>query len=67
MTARLTDLPAREDLPGLQAAHGLDVSLRSSFGSDLIVDFGVSFREDERRTGAEYNFDRVDFAKVLEE
>jgi len=33
----------------------------------LIVDFGVSFREDERRTGAEYNFEPVDFAKVLEE
>ena len=40
----------------------------SSFGSDFNFDFGVSFTEEQRRTGeAEYNFEPVDFAKVLDE
>jgi predicted dithiol-disulfide oxidoreductase (DUF899 family) len=40
----------------------------SSFGSDFNFDFGVSFTEEQRRDNdAEYNFERVDFAKVLED
>jgi predicted dithiol-disulfide oxidoreductase (DUF899 family) len=39
----------------------------SSFDSDFNFDFGVSFTEEQRQHGAEYNFERVDFAKVLED
>jgi predicted dithiol-disulfide oxidoreductase (DUF899 family) len=39
----------------------------SSYGSDFNFDFAVSFTEQQRREGAEYNFEPVDFSKVVEE
>jgi predicted dithiol-disulfide oxidoreductase (DUF899 family) len=39
----------------------------SSFGSDFNFDFGVSFTEEQRRNGAEYNFQKVDFEQVREQ
>jgi predicted dithiol-disulfide oxidoreductase (DUF899 family) len=39
----------------------------SSFGSDFNFDFHVSFTEEQRQGGAEYNFEPVDFDKVVAE
>jgi predicted dithiol-disulfide oxidoreductase (DUF899 family) len=39
----------------------------STFNSDFGYDFAVSFTDEQREQGAEYNFEPVDFAKVLED
>ena len=39
----------------------------SSFESDFNFDFGVSFTEKDKQDGAEYNFEPIDFDKVVEE
>jgi predicted dithiol-disulfide oxidoreductase (DUF899 family) len=39
----------------------------SSFRNDFNFDFGVSFEDDQRDDGAEYNFERVDFDQVIEQ
>lgn len=39
----------------------------SSFGSDFNYDFHVSFTDEQRNEGAEYNFEPVDFDKVIAE
>ncbi len=39
----------------------------SSYGSDFNFDFDVSFTEAQKQDGAEYNFEPVDFEKVVEE
>ena len=56
-----------EKLQAYKRRMGWKFPYVSSFGSDFNFDFGVSFTEEQRRTGAEYNFEQVDFAKVLEE
>jgi len=48
-----TDLPAREDFQVYKRRMGWTFPYVSSFGSEFNFDFGVSFSEDERRTGAE--------------
>ena len=39
----------------------------SSYGSDFGLDFHVSFTDEQREGGAVYNFEPVDFDKVVEE
>ena len=38
------------------AAHGLEVPLGQSLGSDFKYDFGAAFTEEQQRNGADYNF-----------
>lgn len=45
---------------------GWKVPYVSSYDSGFNYDFGVSFTEEQRRNGTEYNFEQVDFAEVLE-
>jgi predicted dithiol-disulfide oxidoreductase (DUF899 family) len=44
-----------------------DVPCVSSFDSDFNYDFGVSFTQEQRREGGEYNFGPIDFDQVVEE
>jgi predicted dithiol-disulfide oxidoreductase (DUF899 family) len=39
----------------------------SSFGSDFSFDFNLAFTDEQRQGGAEYNFEPVDFDKVVAE
>jgi Bacterial protein of unknown function (DUF899) len=42
--------------PGLQASNGVGGSL----GSDFKYDFGAAFTEEQRRNGADYNYQHID-------
>jgi predicted dithiol-disulfide oxidoreductase (DUF899 family) len=55
-----------EKLAAYKRRKGWKLPYVSSYNSDFGYDFGVSFSEEQRRHGAEYNFEPVDFAKVLE-
>lgn len=54
-----------EKLQAHRRRMGWKVPYVSSYDSGFNYDFGVSFTEEQRRNGAEYNFERVDFAEVL--
>jgi predicted dithiol-disulfide oxidoreductase (DUF899 family) len=61
---------SRAPLEKLQAhkrRRGWKFNYVSSFGNDFNFDFSVSFGEQQRRNGATYNFEAVDFDKVVEE
>jgi predicted dithiol-disulfide oxidoreductase (DUF899 family) len=56
-----------EKVQAYRRRMGWSIPCVSSYGSDFNHDFGVSFTEEQRREGAEYNFAPVDFDKVVEE
>ena len=57
-----------EKLQAYKRRMGWTFPYVSSFGSDFNVDFGVSFTEEQLKEGAaEYNFERVDFAELIQE
>lgn len=56
-----------EKLQAHKRRAGWKIPYVSSYDSGFNYDFGVSFTEEQRRNGAEYNFEPVDFGKVVED
>ena len=56
-----------EKLQAYKERMGWKFPYVSTFGSDFNFDFHVSFTEGQKHEGAEYNFEPVDFDKVVEE
>jgi predicted dithiol-disulfide oxidoreductase (DUF899 family) len=54
-----------EKLQAFKRRMGWSVPWVSSLESEFNFDFGVSFTEEQQRSGAEYNFGTVDFAAPL--
>jgi predicted dithiol-disulfide oxidoreductase (DUF899 family) len=54
-----------EKLQAYKRRMGWTVPFVSAHGSDFNFDFDVSFTDEQRRGGAEYNFEPVDFDEVL--
>jgi predicted dithiol-disulfide oxidoreductase (DUF899 family) len=54
-----------EKLQAYKERLGWTFAWVSSLGGEFNYDFGVSFTEDQQRTGADYNFGTVDFAAPL--
>jgi predicted dithiol-disulfide oxidoreductase (DUF899 family) len=55
-----------EKLAAYRRRMGWNLPYVSTYGSDFGADFGVSFSDERKRQGVEYNFEPVDFDKVLE-
>lgn len=55
-----------EKLQAHKRRAGWTIPYVSSYESGFNHDFGVSFTEEQARDGAEYNYERVDFAEVVE-
>src|SRR5215207_5083603 len=56
-----------EKLQAQKERNGWTFPYVSTFHSDFGYDFSVSFSDEQRARGAEYNFEPVDFEKVLED
>jgi predicted dithiol-disulfide oxidoreductase (DUF899 family) len=56
-----------EKLKAQKERQGWPFPYVSTFHSDFGYDFSVSFSDEQRARGAEYNFEPVDFEKVLED
>lgn len=56
----------QEKLRAHRQHRGWKIPYVSSYDSGFNYDFGVSFTEEQRRNGAEYNFERVDFDEISE-
>lgn len=54
-----------EKLSAYKERRGWQLPYVSTHRSDFGYDFNVSFTEEQRRAGAEYNFERVDFDEVM--
>jgi predicted dithiol-disulfide oxidoreductase (DUF899 family) len=54
-----------ENLQAYKRRMGWKFPWVSSLGSEFNFDFGVSFTEEQQRSGADYNFGTVDFAAPL--
>jgi predicted dithiol-disulfide oxidoreductase (DUF899 family) len=54
-----------EKLTAYKRQRGWTFTYASTYNSDFGYDFNLSFSPEQRREGAEYNFEKVDFDKVL--